>query len=77
MQQISSLSENLSYLDKIDLNENSKVKLEWWVQDLELCSGWELIQPLVEVLIQKDASTKSWAQLAIEPQQGGCGLFRN
>ena len=39
MQQISSLSENLSYLDKIVLNENSKIELKWWVQNLELCNG--------------------------------------
>ena len=31
MQQISSLTENLSYLDKMVLNENAKMKLNWLV----------------------------------------------
>ena len=44
MQQISSLLKNLSYLNKIVLNENSKVELKWWVQNLELCDGRALIQ---------------------------------
>ena len=48
IQQISSLSENLSYLDKI-VNENSKIELKWWVQSLELCNGQILIQPPAEV----------------------------
>ena len=60
VQQISSLSENLSYLDKIVLNQNSKIELKWWVQNLELCNGRELIQPPAEVSIQTDASTKAW-----------------
>ena len=30
------LSENLSHLDKIILNENSKIELKWWVQNLEI-----------------------------------------
>ena len=51
MQQISSLSENLFYLDKIALNENSKIELKWWVQNLELCNSRALIQPPAEVLI--------------------------
>ena len=51
MQQISSLLENLSYLDKIVLNENSKIELKRWAQNLNLCNGWALIQPLAEVLI--------------------------
>ena len=59
IQQISALSENLSYLDKIVLNKNSKIKLKWWVQNLELCNGRTLIQPCAEVLIQTDTSTKS------------------
>ena len=45
MQQISSLSENLCYVDKIVLNKNSKIKLKCWVQNLELCNGRALIQP--------------------------------
>ena len=60
IQQISSLSEKFSYLDKIVLNENSKIELKWWVQNLELCNGPALIQPPAEVLIQTDASTKGW-----------------
>ena len=59
IQQISSLSENLSYLDKIVLNENSKIKMKWWVHNLELCNGRALIQPPTEVLTQA-ASTKGW-----------------
>ena len=58
MQQILSLSEKLSYLDKIFLNKNSKIELKCWAQNLELCSGRALIQPPAEVLIQTDASTK-------------------
>ena len=65
MQQILSLSESLSYLDKIVWNENSKIELKWWLQNLELCNGWALIQPPAEVLIQTDAPTK------------GCGATRN
>ena len=60
MQQMSSLFENLSYLDKIVLNENSKIELNLWVQNLELCNGRALIQPPAELLIQTDASTKGW-----------------
>ena len=59
MQQTSSLSENLSYLDKIVLSKNSKIELKR-VQNLELCNGWTLIQPPAEVLIQTDTSTKGW-----------------
>ena len=62
MQQISSLSENLSYLDEIVLNENSKIELKWWVQSLEPCNGRALIQPLAEVVIPKYASTKGWTR---------------
>ena len=58
IQQISSLSESLFYLDKTVLNENSKIELKWWVQNLELCNGWPLIQPPAHILIQTDASTK-------------------
>ena len=58
MQQILSLSENLSYLDKIVLNKNSQIKLKLRVQYLELSNGRVLIQPPAEVLIQTDASTK-------------------
>ena len=76
IQQISSLSENLSYLNKIVLNENSKIELKWWVQNLELCNGRALIQPPAEVLIQIDASTKSWGHNEMEPQQGECGQLR-
>lgn len=32
MQQISSLLEILSYLDRIVLNKNSKIELKWWVK---------------------------------------------
>ena len=39
IQQISSLLENSVYLDKIVLNENSKIELKWWVLNLELCNG--------------------------------------
>ena len=60
IQQISSLSENLSYLDKIVLIENSKIELKWCVQNLELRNGRALIQPPAEVLRQTDASTKGW-----------------
>ena len=60
IQQISSLSENLSYLDKIGCNENSKIEQKWWVQNLELCNGRAIIQPPAEVLIQTDASAKGW-----------------
>ena len=58
MQQISSLTERLSYLDKIVLKENSKTQLKWWVQNLELYNGWVLVQPPAEALIQTDASSK-------------------
>ena len=60
MQQISSLSENLSFLDKIILNKISKINLKWWVQNVKLCNGRALIQPSAEVLIQTDASIKGW-----------------
>ena len=66
MQQISSLSENLSYIDKIVLNKNLKIELKCWVQNLELCNCWALIQPPAVVLIQTDASTKGWGQHAME-----------
>ena len=69
--------ENLSYLDKIVLNTNSKIELKWWVLILELCNGRASIQPPAEVLIQTDASTKGWGgQRAMEYQQRGCGLLR-
>ena len=71
MQQILSLSENLSYLDKFVLNENSKIKLKWWVQNLELCNGPALIQPRAEVLIQTDASTKGWGATCNGISTGG------
>ena len=61
MQQISSLLENLSYLDKIVLNENSKIELKWWVQNLELCNGWALIQM---------PQQRARGQHAMESQQG-------
>ena len=58
MQQISFLLENLSYLDKIVLNEKSERELNWTVQNLELCNGRALIQPPAEVITQPDTSTK-------------------
>ena len=80
IQQISSLSESLFCLDKTVLNENSKIELKWWVQNLELCNARPLIQPPAEILIQNDASTKGWGgggapQHAMESQQAGCGLL--
>ena len=43
MQQISSLLEILSYLDRIVLNKNSKIELKWWVKmpciNLTACRG--------------------------------------
>ena len=71
MQQISSLSENLSYLDKIVLNEDSKIELKRWVQNLELCNGRALIQPPAELLIQTDASTKGWGATCNGISTGG------
>ena len=53
MQQISSLTENIFYLDKIVLNENSKIELKWWVQNLEQCSERALICPPAEVLYRQ------------------------
>ena len=76
MQQISSLSENLSYLDKIVLNENSKIELKWWVQNLELCNGRALIQPPAEVLNRQMPQQRARGQHAMESQQGGCVLLR-
>ena len=48
MQQILSLPEYVSYLV---LNDNSKIELKWWEQNLELCNGRASIQPPVELLI--------------------------
>ena len=76
IQQISWLSENLSYLEEVALNENSKIELKWWVQNLELCNGQPLIQPSAEVLIQQMPRQKVEWQRAMESQQGGCGLLR-
>ena len=42
------------------MNENSKIELKWWVQNLELCNSRPLIQPPADILIQTDASTKGW-----------------
>ena len=71
IKQISSLSEKLSYLEKIVLNENSKIELKWWVQNLELCNGPALIQPPAEVLMQTDASTKGWGATCNGASTGG------
>ena len=68
---MSSLSEKLSYLEKIVLNENSKIELKWWVQNLELCNGPALIQPPAEVLMQTDASTKGWGATCNGASTGG------
>ena len=66
------LSENLSHLDKIILNENSKIELKWWVQNLEIWNGRALIQPSREVLIQADASIGA-TRNGISTE-GGCGM---
>ena len=58
--------ENLSYLGKVVLNENSKIELKWWVQNLKLCNGRALIQPPAKLLIQTGASTKGWGQHSME-----------
>ena len=64
--------ENLSYLDKIVLNENSKIELKWWVlQNVELCNGRALIQPPAEVLIQTDALAKGWGATCNGISTGG------
>ena len=76
MQQISSLTKNLYYLDKIVMNENSKIEQKWWVQNLELHNGRALVQLPTKVLIQTDASIKGWGQRAMESKQGKCGLLR-
>ena len=54
MQQIPSLMENLV------LNENPKIKLKWWTQNLELCDMRALTEPPAEVLIQTDVRNKDW-----------------
>ena len=76
IKQISSLSENLSYLDEMFLSKNSESELKWWVQNSELSHGGALIQPPAEVLIQTDASTRGWGGGGGNMQwnQGGCGL---
>ena len=60
IQQISLLSENLSYLDKIVFEWKLKNLTEMVGTKLRLCNGRALIQPPVDVLIQRDASTKGW-----------------
>ena len=56
--------------EKIILNENPKIKLKWWTQNLELCDMQALTEPPAEVLIQTDVSNKDWGQRAMESQQG-------
>ena len=58
--------ENLSYLGKVVLNENSEIELKWWVQNLKLCNGRALIQPPAKLLIQTGASTKGWGLHSME-----------
>ena len=70
MQQISSLTENFSYLNKIILNQNSKIQLKWWVENFELCNGRPIIQSPADVLILTDTSTKGWRQRAMESHKG-------
>ena len=59
IQQLSSLLENIFYLDKIVCNKNSEITLKSLVQNIELCNE-TVIEPSSEVLIQTDAPTKGW-----------------
>ena len=47
------ISENLSYLDKIVLNEKSKIGLKFWVKNLELLAMKLAIQTFSKTLKQK------------------------
>ena len=53
------------------MNENSKIELKWWVQNIELCNGLALIQLSAEVLIQTDASSKVCRAIFNEISTGG------
>ena len=59
-QQIVSLKQSQSYLTLVKLTPMAKNELLWWVNNLELSNGRLVIQPQVQVLIQTDASKKSW-----------------
>ena len=71
LQQISSLKESHSYQQKIVLNYQSKTELLWWTTNLDFCNGQSLIQPLAQVLIQRDASTKGWGATCNDISTGG------
>ena len=59
-QQIVSLKQSQSYLTLVKLTPMAKKELLWWVNNLELSNGRLVIQPQIQVLIQTDASKKSW-----------------
>lgn len=44
------------------MNHNSKTELKWGIQNLELCNGWELIQPPAQVLMKAGTSNKDWRE---------------
>ena len=40
------------------LSVMAKEELAWWIKNLELSSGWVIIPPLSQILMQADASKK-------------------
>ena len=59
-QQIQALKSHQSYQKEIVLNQDSKVELLWWVENLSLSNGCSLICPETQVVIQTDASLTGW-----------------
>ena len=60
-----------SYLTLVKLTPKTKNELLWWVNNLELCIGRLVIQPLAQVLIQTDTSKKGWRVVCREIRTRG------
>ena len=70
-QQIQALRKNYSYQQKIQLNQESREELQWWIENLKLCNGKGLILPFQDMFLTTDASKKGWGASCQEQRTGG------
>ena len=63
-QQILALKQSQSFLSKVVLGKDSLEELKWWIENIKLSNGRNLIQPTSQTLLQTDASLKGWGQIA-------------
>lgn len=54
------LIQEKSYKNKINLSQESKTEISWWIQQLQVWNGKQIITNEPDLVIQTDASTMGW-----------------